>query len=318
MKRLYILLTLLLAATANLAAQTDGYQPIVREGVRWICFEAIDDWDWDHQTYRIYQYEFVGDTVLYPEQFGNRFRYKRLYCKDLYRFTYYVYHDSIANLTNVQDKNNVYGGVVTHMRESNQVIYRLDNVGGATAEQFAKGRPIYDFSNRDTAMAVVLGYSPLEPMPFVGTVLIDGHLCRKYVGLHWYTKEPLTGCYAVESVGYDGYYGDLSLPNSQAAGPTGWHENFGLMCLVNHEGKILYKGQGMHAFQHLLRALSDTNGDGSVDVSDLSAAIDVSVGKAVNEKADVNGDGRVDIADINVITDAILYAEPRDIDPIYQ
>ena len=318
MKRLYILL-LLLAVTSVAQAQ-DDYQPLVREGVRWICFEAIDDWDWDHQTYRIYQYEFVGDTVLYPEQFGNRFRYKRLYCKDLYRFTYYVYHDSIANLTYVKNgNNNHYSNNYTyHMRESNRVIYRLEYGEGQPLEQYAKGLPIYDFSNRDTAMAVVLGYSPLEPMPFVGTVLIDGHLCRKYVGLDYFSKEPLTGCYAVESVGYDGYYGDLSLPNSVADGPTGGYHDFGLMCLVNQEGKILYKGQGMHAFQHLLRALSDTNGDGSVDVSDLSAAIDVSVGKAVNEKADVNGDGRVDIADINVITDAILYAEPRDIDPIYQ
>ena len=74
MKRLYILLTLLVAAATNLAAQTDDYQPLVREGVRWICFEAIDDWDWDHQTYRIYQYEFVGDTVIFPENFGNMLR----------------------------------------------------------------------------------------------------------------------------------------------------------------------------------------------------------------------------------------------------
>jgi hypothetical protein len=47
----------------------------------------------------------------------------------------------------------------------------------------------------------------------------------------------------------------------------------------------------------------DVNGDGVVDVADISAIISVMAGDANYEKADVNGDGTVDVADISgVIT----------------
>lgn len=47
----------------------------------------------------------------------------------------------------------------------------------------------------------------------------------------------------------------------------------------------------------------DTNGDGSVDVADISFIITVMAGSDFDESADVNGDGTVDVADIsNVIT----------------
>ena len=47
----------------------------------------------------------------------------------------------------------------------------------------------------------------------------------------------------------------------------------------------------------------DVNGDGTVDVADISAIISVMAGTATYAEADVNGDGSVDVADIsNVIT----------------
>ena len=47
----------------------------------------------------------------------------------------------------------------------------------------------------------------------------------------------------------------------------------------------------------------DVNGDGTVDVADISAIISVMAGTATFDKADVNNDGSVDVADIsNVIT----------------
>ena len=45
----------------------------------------------------------------------------------------------------------------------------------------------------------------------------------------------------------------------------------------------------------------DVNGDGTVDVADISAVISVMAGVAVYEAADVNGDGNVDVADISNI-----------------
>jgi hypothetical protein len=45
----------------------------------------------------------------------------------------------------------------------------------------------------------------------------------------------------------------------------------------------------------------DVNGDGSVDVADISAIISNMAGTATYDKADVNGDGSVDVADISAV-----------------
>ena len=45
----------------------------------------------------------------------------------------------------------------------------------------------------------------------------------------------------------------------------------------------------------------DVNGDGAVDVADISAIISVMAGTAAYDKADVNGDGTVDVADISAV-----------------
>ena len=45
----------------------------------------------------------------------------------------------------------------------------------------------------------------------------------------------------------------------------------------------------------------DVNGDGSVDVADISAIISTMAGTATYEKADVNGDSTVDVADISAV-----------------
>ena len=45
----------------------------------------------------------------------------------------------------------------------------------------------------------------------------------------------------------------------------------------------------------------DVNGDGSVNVADISAIIDVMAGTAAYDSADVNGDGAVNVADISAV-----------------
>ena len=51
------------------------------------------------------------------------------------------------------------------------------------------------------------------------------------------------------------------------------------------------------------------NGDGTVDISDVNAIINIILGTAASSykgNADVNGDGSVDIADVNAIINIIL------------
>ena len=45
----------------------------------------------------------------------------------------------------------------------------------------------------------------------------------------------------------------------------------------------------------------DVNGDGAVNVADISAVISVMAGEAQNDKADVNDDGSVNVADISAV-----------------
>ena len=54
----------------------------------------------------------------------------------------------------------------------------------------------------------------------------------------------------------------------------------------------------------------DLNGDGTVDVTDVSMLIDVVLGKPINlaagAKTDLNGDGTVDVTDVSLLIDIVL------------
>ena len=54
----------------------------------------------------------------------------------------------------------------------------------------------------------------------------------------------------------------------------------------------------------------DINGDGSVDIADVNAVINMMLGKVEQTAAgDVNGDGNVDIADVNAVINLMLGKE---------
>lgn len=53
--------------------------------------------------------------------------------------------------------------------------------------------------------------------------------------------------------------------------------------------------------------VGDVNGDGTVDISDVNAVINMMLGKAdIVDAADVNGDGNVDISDVNAVINIML------------
>ena len=56
--------------------------------------------------------------------------------------------------------------------------------------------------------------------------------------------------------------------------------------------------------------LGDVNGDGNVDVADVSAVISMMSGSTTYDNADVNGDGAVDVADISSVI-SIMAANAR-------
>lgn len=76
--------------------------------------------------------------------------------------------------------------------------------------------------------------------------------------------------------------------------------------------------EGWRAFQHIEGietgdtplAVGDLNGDGNIDVTDVSVLIDVVLGKATplaeGAVTDLNGDGNTDVTDVSVLIDLIL------------
>ena len=50
----------------------------------------------------------------------------------------------------------------------------------------------------------------------------------------------------------------------------------------------------------------DVNGDGSVNVMDITTLIDVIMNDGDNPRADVNSDGRIDVMDITALIDIIM------------
>ena len=50
----------------------------------------------------------------------------------------------------------------------------------------------------------------------------------------------------------------------------------------------------------------DVNGDGEVDVLDITALIDVIMNDGVNPRADVNEDGEINVMDITALIDIIM------------
>ena len=51
----------------------------------------------------------------------------------------------------------------------------------------------------------------------------------------------------------------------------------------------------------------DSNGDGSVDISDVNAVINMMLGKVeMNPNCDMNGDNTIDISDVNAVINKML------------
>ena len=75
---------------------------------------------------------------------------------------------------------------------------------------------------------------------------------------------------------------------------------------IDHETANMYEYTGSVLIRHSVEASSvvgDVNGDGKVNVADISAIIDVMAGTLTYDKADVNGDGEVNVADISNVID---------------
>ena len=62
-------------------------------------------------------------------------------------------------------------------------------------------------------------------------------------------------------------------------------------------------------------ASGDVNGDGEINITDITALIDAMISGRYSAEADVNGDGEITINDINKVIDSILSGQQGEYDP---
>ena len=93
---------------------------------------------------------------------------------------------------------------------------------------------------------------------------------------------------------------DVQLVNCYVALPEGGYFNRGQLCNA--------QGQDHHGPYQILRSpkRGDINGDGEIDVRDITALIDIIMNSGTNPNADVNNDNDIDVRDITALIDIIM------------
>ena len=85
------------------------------------------------------------------------------------------------------------------------------------------------------------------------------------------------------------------------------NEEVTLFIFKCYNGMAVYKiGSNVGGDQPQPGVRGDVNGDGEVNISDISDIIDMMLSDKVTDAGDVNGDGEVNISDINAVIDIIL------------
>ncbi len=278
----------------------DRYQPVVREGVKWVnAHVVINDGD---TTYYYYTYEFKGN---YPETDSDHRVYKALYSMD--------YDASGVSTGNER--------LVAGLRENEALILSFKNEPLNSVDNFI------NFYSYDGTGDVRLLHENLDGMwdidyyiysqldkNFLNTdnfveadpIEIDGMRCSRiaYIG-----EQGDTLAYLVEGIGFDSRdLGDLLTPFTRYP-EADCGECFKEYCGLSHvikDGKIIYKGMLYRPIVH-----GDANGDGEITIADANNVIDIVVmggnnGHTRMPAADMNGDNEITIADVNAIIDFIL------------
>ena len=212
MRNLYstLLLTLLCGMAAQ--AQTNDYQPLVREGVRWVNYqEAFYD---DYSCY-FYNYEFHGDTIINNKTYKKCYRYsgksldlKRdtAFCAmrdeghKVYEVPFDLYEDFASAYWSIMDYGNCYDEFL--------------NTGEFTLFDFDNPMDPWASYNTPVGTKALLNRGNSEQSPYVPGVGFDG-----------------------------GGSGDAFHPYT-AICTCEYYDMYGFHHLEDLEGNVLYEGAG--------------------------------------------------------------------------
>ena len=289
-------------------APMDGRLPLLREGVTWVNERVVIDHGVTTRYY--YRYELQSEPSenlatrmsclyhSYDKTNGGEDAMVAELLEDPYWWELYYY----TNLP--MDK------VVEENRN-------LMNYNGPTAAYSNGGHRFFFFNHHDTyyTMNQYIG-SQRKPKILttdnfieVEPVEIEGVQCRRYA----YVDE--TGeiqAYVVEGIGFDSRdMGDLLTPFTRKPDPDADYQEWCGLSHVIKDGKIIYKGLRYDAAA--VEALQedrpgDVNGDGIVDISDVTTMIDLVLNghQLYRAPADMDSDGSVDINDVTNLISIVL------------
>ena len=289
----------------------DRYQPVIREGVKWVNVHVvINDGD---TTKNYYTYEFKGN---YPELDSHDRVFKAVYSRN-----------SDAKGVGTGEERLVAG-----LREDEACIQSFKNEPLSGVDHFINFYFYYGNGNvcllhENLEHMVDIDYyinSQTDPdKNFLNTdnfvkadpIEIDGVLCSRiaYIG-----EQGDTLAYLVEGIGFDSRdFGDLLTPFTRYPEASTNHQEYCGLSHVIKDGKIIYKGM-LYDPNATIEIPGDVNGDGEVTLADANSVIDIVImgGNSSHPRmpidvdgnyiGDVNSDGEITIADINSIIDLIL------------
>ena len=289
----------------------DRYQPVIREGVKWVNVHVvINDGD---TTKNYYTYEFKGN---YPELDSHDRVFKAVYSRN-----------SDAKGDGTGDERLVAG-----LREDEACILSFRNEPLSVVDHLINFYFFYGNGNvcllhEDLEHMVDIDYyinSQTDPdKNFLNTdnfvkadpIEIDGMRCSRiaYIG-----EQGDTLAYLVEGIGFDSRdFGDLLTPFTHYPEASANHQEYCGLSHVIKDGKIIYKGM-LYDPNAAVGIPGDVNGDGEVTLADANSVIDIVImgGNSSHPRmpidvdgnyiGDVNSDGEITIADINSIIDMIL------------
>ena len=248
MKGLFISITLAVACWSGMAqAETHEheYVPLLEDGRQWIYSFEEGIWLGEELTTRIgfYKLYLQGDTVIDGK--------KHLKC----------YYKSLSS--------NSYGWAnedypIAYMREEGKLIFAVDNENNGFYDEPLYGGPegcIYNFEDMSNVE---------EEFKDIIDVFIAGKWRRVF---KWYYNTDI-----IEGIGADGF-GDLLYPvqHGTTCSYCDYKEDDGLAMMLDKDGEILYKGSAYVKYLES-RLPGDVNSDGKVNVSDVTALINLILG----------------------------------------
>lgn len=283
--------------------------PLAREGVQWVNEHVVIDHGEISRSY--YTYEFKGTNLL-----GHPICY--VYTDE----TLDMETASLAAVFKVEDG---YGESSKALRQ----YYIYDNEAYETVLDegrnlmsyisFYGWQPLYKFSETysDIELFNTVNYHIIyqnkeflnrENFFEVDPVEIEGMECRRYAYVGE-DGEPIA--YITEGIGFDSRdMGDLLTPFTRRPDPDADYQEYWGLSHVIKDGKIIYKG--MRYREDVPAELSgDVNGDGAVNIADVTALIDLllSGNSELRAPSDLDSNGRLTIEDVTLLIDRLLTGE---------